>query len=172
MKINIITKFLLKLMFLTFILLLSVVLDNKSIINLSKIKTILEQNINIINITKKVNGKLNIIDLGDNIINVSLNDSTSKQIDTNKYLYKQKSSKIYSTVLGSVIKINNLPNERYEVVILDENNRVLTYSNLKEVNVNIYQIIKVNDLIGVASVNNDINNTEYLYSYLLYINEN
>ena len=61
MKINIFTKFLLKLCFLSFVLLLSVTLNNFKIINLDKIKDIMSKNINIIQITKVVNGKLDII---------------------------------------------------------------------------------------------------------------
>lgn len=171
MKINIFTKFLLKMFILTFILLLSVVLDKVSIINLENLKSILGQNINIVQITKEVNGKLNIIDLGDNVINVSLNDSISIRMDTNKYLYKQKNNKIYSTVLGSIIRINTLDNGLYEIVIMDENNNLITYSCLQEINVNMYQIIKINDLIGVASINNEVNNDDYLYYYLLTIDE-
>ena len=90
MKINIISKFIYKLFILTCILLLSVVLDKYELINLKTIKHHLNENINFVNITKAVNGSINIIDLGDNVIDVSLNDSKSKIIDENKYLYEQK----------------------------------------------------------------------------------
>lgn len=176
MKINIISKFIYKLFILTCILLLSVVLDKYEIINLKTIKHHLNQNINFVNITKAVNGSINIIDLGDNVIDVSLNDSKSKIIDENKYLYEQNESKVYSTILGSVIKIKNT-NDEYEVMILDESNRVITISKLKKINVKLYQIIKINDLIGEASVrdnnnNNNNNNNCYCYYYFLEINEN
>lgn len=177
MKINLISKFIYKLFILTCILLLSVVLDKYGIINLNTIKQHLNQNINFINVTKVVNGSLNIIDLGENVINVSLNDSKSTMIEENKYLYELKNNKVYSTILGSVIKINKV-NNKYEVTILDENDRLITISELNKVNVKMYQIIKINDLIGDASVinnnnNNNINNNiNYCYYYLLTINEN
>ena len=147
-------------------------LNNFKIINLDKIKDIMSKNINIIQITKVVNGKLDIIDLGDNVIDVSLNDYKTELIENNSYLYKQKNKNIYSTLLGNVIKINKLSNNLYEVQILDENNNIITYSMLEEVTVKMYQIVKVNDLIGVASLNDNINEKEYLYYYLITINEN
>ena len=106
------------------------------------------------------------------MIDVSLNDYKTELIENNSYLYKQKNKNIYSTLLGNVIKINKLSNNLYEVLILDENNNIITYSMLEEVTVKMYQIVKVNDVIGVASLNNNINEKEYLYYYLITINEN
>jgi len=171
MKKNLINKFVYKLFFLTFILLLTVVLDRISIINLEYIKMHMSENFNFVKITKTVNGTLNIFDLGDDVINVSLNDSFSTILDENKYLYKQKSNNVYSTYLGSIVKINKI-NDKYQVEILDENNKLIIISDLQEVKVKMYQIVKINDLIGVASEINNNLNSEYKYYYLLTIDEN
>ena len=125
----------------------------------------MNENFNFVKITKAVNGTLNIFDLGDDVINVSLNDSFSTILDENKYLYKQKSNNVYSTYLGSIVKINKV-NDKYQVEILDENNKLIIISDLQEVKVKMYQIVKINDLIGVASEINNNLNSEYKYYYL------
>lgn len=168
MKINIIDKFIYKLLFLTFILLVAVVLNNYQIISLNKLKTILSQNINITNVVKTVNGDLNIIDLGDNTIQVNKNDYLIEEID-GLYIYKQKNNKVINQTVGSVVKIvkyNNL----YNVTILDENNNYINYMDLKNINVKIYEIVKVNDIIGECNSLNS--NNSYRYYYKLKINEN
>ena len=168
MKINIIDKFIYKLLFLTFILLVAVVLNNYQIISLNKLKTILSQNINITNVVKTVNGDLNLIDLGDNTIQVNKNDYLIEEID-GLYIYKQKNNKVINQTVGSVVKIvkyNNL----YNVTILDENNNYINYMDLKNINVKVYEIVKVNDIIGECNSLNS--NNSYRYYYKLKINEN
>lgn len=173
MKCNIIDKFLYKLLFLSALLVLIIFLDKKSIIDINKIKREMNQNINITNIIKEVNGKLDFIDLNNDIINVSVNDSRSTKISENKYLYEIKKSDVLNQSLGSVNKINKV-NNYYNIEILDENNNLIIYKNLNKINVKIYQIVKVNEIIGYAKNNdNEISvNEGYIYCYELEINEN
>lgn len=173
MKCNIIDKFLYKLLFLTLILLLTVFLDKKGIISLSNIKTEMNKNINFTTIIKEVNGDLNIIDLKENVIKVDGEDSRSIKINENTYLYELKNKNVINKTLGSVIEIKK-NNNTYVVTILDENNNLLTYKYLKKINVKMYQIIKVNDIVGEAVENSKIEsiNEGYIYYYELNINEN
>ena len=167
MKINFIDKFLYKLMFLTFILLFLVILNNYSIIRLENIETIISQNINFTQVIKSVNGTFNIVDLGDNTIQVNKNDYVIEQYN-NIYLYKQKENEVINQTLGNVIKIQKY-NNLYKVIILDENNNYITYFDLKNINVKMYQIVKVNDVIGEC---NNLNSTnDYYYYFKLQINE-
>lgn len=167
MKFNIIDKFLYKLLFLVFILLSIVILDKQSIISLNSIKSGLNANINITSVLKKINGDLNIIDLGNDILEVSKEDYYIEENNGYyKYLLKEKS--VRNQTLGNVIKISKI-NNLYEVIILDENNNEIIYSNLKKINVKIYQLVKVNEIIGEANNNDD---NEYLYYFILKINEN
>lgn len=173
MKCNIIDKFLYKLLFLSIILFLIVFLDKKSIIDINNIKEKLNQNINITNVVKEVNGKINFIDLEDNVISVSINDSRSIKINDNKYLYETKKNIVLNQSLGNVIKINK-KNNYYDVEILDENNNLLIYKNLSKINVKMYQIVKTNEVIGNAKENDNESsiNEGYIYCYELEINEN
>lgn len=164
---NLIDKFIYKLLILTFILLIGVVLERSMIIDLNNIKENLSNNINIINVVKKVNGDINIIDLGNDVIEVGLVDFKVEEVDDG-YLYYQKQKNIYSTCLGCVIKIENIKG-LYNVTIQDENDNLLFYQDLKFVNVKMYEIVKINDLIGQC---NNYNNDDYMYYYKLNINEN
>lgn len=172
MKCNIIDKFLYKLLFLSAVLLLIVFLDKKSIIDINDIKKEINQNINITNIVKEVNGTFGFIDLSDNVISVSSTDSRSIKLDENNYIYETKKSDVVNQSLGSVIQINKKGNY-YNVEILDENNNLLIYKNLNKINVKIYQIVKTNEIIGYAKNNNESSiNEGFIYCYELEINEN
>lgn len=165
---NIFDRFIYKMLFLTFILLSTVVLDRYSIISLEKVKSILSENINMTSVIKTVNGDLNFINLEDNIIQVNTNDNIIEE-DNGYYIYKQKYKDVYNQSLGSVVKIEK-NNGLFIVYILDENNNYLIYSDLKTINIKIYQIVKVNEIIGEC---NDLNsNNEYRYYFKLKINEN
>lgn len=170
MKINVIDKFLFKLLFLTLILLCVVVLNKYSIINHDFIKSKLSENINMVNIIKAINGKLSIIDLSNNDVIVNTDDHLIEEVNNNKYIYYLKENNVYNYTLGNVIKIENY-NNFYSVTILDENNNLIIYNNLLEINVKLYEIVKINNLIGKASINNKKNNG-YLYYYVMEINEN
>ena len=168
MKLNLIDKFIYKLLFLTFILLFVVVLNRYELINLDNIKTIISQNINITKVIKGINGNFNLIDLGSDSINVDKNDYILEKVD-DYFIYKQKDNKVISNTLGNVIKINKY-NGLYNVTILDENDNYIIYYDLKEINVNLYDIVKINDEIGVC--NNLYSDNEYYYYYKLIIDEN
>ena len=168
MKNNIVDNFLYKLLFLTLILAFGVFLERISIINLEKIKTILSENINITKVVEQVNGELNIIDLGDDIVKVDNDDKLIEVLNENYYIYKQKNNKVLSQSIGSVIKIEH-KNELYSVTILDKNDNILIYSDLRNINVKMYQILKINDVIGECS---SLNNNNYNYYFKLQINEN
>lgn len=167
---NIIDRFLYKILILSFILLFAVVLEKNKVINLELIKNDLNQNFNVIKVVKTINGDFNIINLGDNIIEVDKNDHKITEINSNYYLYETIKKDVFSDILGSVTKIEKKDN-KFNVYILDENNNLLVYSNLSSINVKIYQIIKVNDIIGEGEYI-DNNDGKYLYCYYLRINEN
>lgn len=166
---NIIDRFLYKLVLLTFILLLGVVLDKISVINLESVKNDLNKNLNVIDVVKAVNGDFNIIDLGDNSISVNVNDYKIEE-ENGVYKYYLKTDKVVNFSLGYVAKIFK-ENSSYKVFILDENDNLYCYYNLAKVNVKLYQIVKVNEVIGEASIIND-DNPEYHYYYYLKIDEN
>lgn len=163
---NYFDRFLYKLFILTFIFLFVVVLDKLSITNLQDIKNEINANINFVNVVQTINKDFNIINVEEEIIDVSVNDYKLEEID-NKYKYNLNYNKVYSNCLGSVIKINK-NNELYEVYILDENNNIFIFQDLKEIKVKMYEIVKKNEVIGVANEND---NNEFPYYYYLKINE-
>lgn len=161
---KLLNKFIGKIFCLTLFLLIIVILDNFKILNMDAISIKLNHNINLIQIAKMVDGKLNVINWGDDVVKVFSDDV--KTCEQNGIIYYTSyNPNVYNLELGSVIKIlkkNNL----YEVTILSKSNILYTYINLKEINVNMYTIVKCNDLIGLSSCING----EYTYGVQI-INE-
>ena len=161
---KLLNKFIGKIFCLTLFLLIIVILDNFKILNMDAISIKLNHNINFIQIAKMVDGKLNVINWGDDVVKVFSDDvKTYEQNDI--IYYTSYNPNVYNLELGSVVKIlkkNNL----YEVTILSKSNILYTYINLKEINVNMYTIVKCNDLIGLSSCING----EYTYGVQI-INE-
>lgn len=154
---KLLNKFIGKIFCLTLFLLIIVFLNNLKILNMDAISTKLNHNINFIQIAKRVDGKLNIINWGDDVVKV-FNDDVKTYEQNGITYYTSYNPNIYNLELGSVVKIfkkNNL----YEVTILSKSNILYTYINLKEINVNMYKIVKCNDLIGLSSCKNG----EYTY---------
>lgn len=161
---KLLNKFIGKIFCLTLFLLIIVILDNFKILNMDAISIKLNHNINFIQIAKMVDGKLNVINWGDDVVKVFSGDVKTYEQNGIIY-YTSYNPNVYNLELGSVIKIlkkNNL----YEVTILSKSNILYTYINLKEINVNMYTIVKCNDLIGLSSCING----EYTYGVQI-INE-
>ncbi len=161
---KLLNKFIGKIFCLTLFLLIIVILDNFKILNMDAISIKLNHNINFIQIAKMVDGKLNVINWGDDVVKVFSDDVKTYEQNGIIY-YTSYNSNVYNLELGSVVKIlkkNNL----YEVTILSKSNILYTYINLKEINVNMYTIVKCNDLIGLSSCING----EYTYGVQI-INE-
>lgn len=156
---NLLDKFLYKLFFLTFILLCAVVLNKYSIIDINIIKQQFEKNINYVEIASKVNGKLGLNEedtiavIGDNVKTTDINGIT---------YYTTYKDEVLNREYGSVIKITK-ENDLYNVCILSKSNLIYQYYGLKEVNVQMYQILKVEDVIGKAHLESD----EYVYGLLV-----
>lgn len=154
---KLLNKFIVKIFCLTLFLFIIVILDNFKILNIDTVSLKLNQNINFIQIAKTVEGKLNVINWGDDVVKVFNDDAKTYEHEGVTY-YTSYNPNVYNLELGSVIKIfkkNNL----YEVTILSKSNILYTYTNLKELNVNMYAIVKCNDLIGLSSCMNN----EYTY---------
>ena len=66
--------------------------------------------------------------------------------------------------------MHSYKNNLYSVTILDENNNLLEYKCLSDINIKLYQIVKKGEEIGGASLINDSYN-DYYYYYLLTLNE-
>lgn len=161
---KLLNKFIGKIFCLTLFLLIIVILDNFKILNMDAISIKLNHNINVIQIAKMVDGKLNVINWGDDVVKVFSDDVKTYEQNGIIY-YTSYNPNVYNLELGSVIKIlkkNNL----YDVTILSKSNILYTYINLKEINVNMYTIVKCNDLIGLSSCING----EYTYGVQI-INE-
>lgn len=161
---NLLDKFLYKLFFLTCTLLCAVILNKYNIINIDSIKKKFDDNINYVEIVSKVHGKLDFNQKEDAIAVIGDNIKTTDQNGITYYTtYK---TNVLNREYGSVVKITK-ENDLYNVFVLSKSNLLYQYYGLKDVNVQMYQIIKAEDVIGKANNVND----EYFYG-LLVKNEN
>lgn len=147
-KIGIISKFLINLLLCSILLLSICILDKYNVLEIEKLKKEVSTNINILNVVNKINGKINIIDLGEKYEEVSneyfetnIGDKDIK-LETNQY------SGIKCYISGVVVKI--IKNNYYEIYIkaLDDNTYV--YGHIESIDVNIYKYVKSDEIIGLS----------------------
>lgn len=123
-------------------------LDKFSLVNVNEIKNKLNYNINSLEVIQKVNGKVNLIDLGnENEISVSsepIEYVNGNAIKTNSL----EGVKNYSC--GVCIKVIK-ENDKYEVTILGLDNKKYIYGNLETLDIHIYSYVKTKDIIGSSS---------------------
>ena len=123
-------------------------LDKFSLVNVNEIKNKLNYNINSLEVIQKVNGKVNLIDLGnENEISVS-----SEPIEyVNGNAIKTNSLEgVKNYACGVCIKVVK-ENDKYEVTILGLDNKVYIYGNLETLDIHIYSYVKTKDIIGTSS---------------------
>ena len=144
---NFIDRFLYKL-FISFILLFTIILlDKYHYLDINKIKEDLNGNINVLEVVNLINGNINIIDLGteeETTVSTSLDgvfiDDTMKVVTNSYYGVK-------CVICGVVTKIVR-NNGFIEVTILGIDDISYVYSHLQSVDINIYQYVKTNAIIG------------------------
>lgn len=123
------------------------ILDKFEYISVDKLKNELNGNINALEVVNLINGNLNIIDLGteeETQVSTSLDgefiDDKMKVVTNNFYGVK-------CVICGVVTKI--IRNNGYiEVTILGIDNVNYVYSHLQSIDVNIYEYVKTNTIIG------------------------
>ena len=143
-------KFIYKFFISMFILFILVLLDYLNIVDYQSIKRSISTNINTLEIVQKVNGEINIIDLGSEketkltseLDGEFINDKMT--VSTNNYLGVKN---IISGVVTKITKTNGY----YEVDILGLDNIVYTYSHLESLDKHIYNYIKTDEIIGNTS---------------------
>lgn len=131
------------------ILLLTVcLLDKYNIIKMDYLKTQMGYNINALKVVQKVNGKLNIIDLG-NERETAVSSETLQYIETTNKIATNYLEGVKNYSAGVVTKITK--NNKYEVTVLGLDDKTYTYGNLDEIDIHIYCYLKTNDIIGSST---------------------
>lgn len=159
-------RFFYKLIFLFILLIAFLILETRNNEYASILKNEMNSNINFVNIIEVFKGDLfNEYFNGDkevssNVYIVSSNDGNRLILETDEVICLEP---------GQVIKIVKDNNKEYEVYI-QTSTCVYLYSGIKEIDVDMYQLIKKNDFIGKSTKfdNNfycyiDLLNDEYSY---------
>ena len=163
MELNFIDKFLYKLAILTFILLGIIGLHKLGIINYHDIQKALSNNINFLQVVETVNGESNLLTLDfEEVVSANTSLIRSEKIENGKRVILDSYEAVESLELGIVVNIKN-----DKVYILDKDDNTFCYSGLESIDVNIYQIVRKNQIIGKAAVSN-----EGINYYNLYVTKN
>lgn len=161
---NIIDRFLYKLLILTFIFLSVIVFENKGIVKHELIENELTRNFNLLKVKSVLFGS------NDDVKKViKSNDCINVSNNNGGYTVFLNDGNIYSETSLCVTKISKT-NNKYNLYCLDEFSNEIVFYNLDKVYVKLYNIIGINELIGKASINKINENYLYYYDYL--INEN
>lgn len=148
---NLVDRFLYKLAICCFLLFAIVGLHKLGIIDYHKMQEGLSNNINLLKVVKAVNGEssLLLIDF-DDVQQINTNLVRTKDIKNGKRVFLDSFEAVEALELGIVVKVEN-----DKVYLMDLNDNVFCYSNLTSIDVDIYQIIRKNQIIGKAAVNDE-----------------
>ena len=152
---KLVNKFLIRL-FLSFLLLFTLVISDKyNIINLDKIKTSISYNINPLNIINKLNGTLEIIDLGSlDEQKVTVNQKEYQLINNKRRYYCDEYEAINNYVAGVITKVEKKRIDKkitYNITILGIDNNIYNYYNVDSFDHHIYKYLKTDEIIGSCS---------------------
>lgn len=163
---SIVDKFLYKLAIVSFLLFSVVGLHKLKIINYHDLQDSLGNNINFLKMVDSINGEASLIYINlDDVESVNSNLVKTKSIDDGVRVLLESYEAVEAVELGIVIKI-----DENKVYILDKNDNMFIYNKLTSIDVNLYQIVRKNEIIGMAT--KDKNNNNYYDLYVKKDNKN
>ena len=143
---NFFNRFFGKLIFLLIILNSMFLLDYFNYLDINEIKSAMYQNINFTNIIDVFKGELfegkydDDLSVNGNIYIVEAKDGKRLVLETND---------VICIDAGQVIKINKSKDKSYKIYIQSKDN-IYVYSGLKEINIDMYEIVNINTCLGKA----------------------
>ncbi len=146
-----------KLIFLLILLMTIILLDKYKVFNIEELKGAMYKHINVSNVISVFKGELfdsyfdDDIEVDSNIYIVNRDDGKRLMLETND---------VISLDYGQVIKIIKTEDNLYKIYIQSKDN-IYVYSGLKNIEVQMYQIVKTNQVIGHSD--------KYDSSYYCYI---
>ncbi len=141
---NFFNRFFGKLIFLLIILNSMFILDYFNYLDINEIKIAMYQNINFTNMIDVFKGELfdgkydGDLSVNGNIYIVEAKDGKRLVLETND---------VICIDTGQVIKINRTEDKSYKIYIQSKDN-IYVYSGLKEINIDMYEIVNINTCIG------------------------
>jgi len=160
---SLLDKFLYKLAIMMFLLVSVLLLDKISIINFEKLQEDMSTHVNFLKLINTINGKTSLIAINfDDVQSANTGVVRTRDIENGKRVLLDTYEAVECLELGIVIKI-----EEDKVYLLTNDDYLYCYQKLESVDVNLYQIVRKNQIIGKASV--DKNGQNY---YDVYVKKN
>lgn len=148
------TKFLLRLFF-GFLFLFGLILSSKyKILDFEILKEKISYNINPLVIINKINGSLEVINLGteeETTVSNILKEYDIIDSNTRRY-YCDEFTPVSNHIAGVVTKITKSKDNLYTIIIQGIDNKIYQYSNINSFNYHIYDYIKTDEIIGGANL--------------------
>ena len=146
-KMSFLTKFLIRMIIGLVILFVLCCLDKEGIIKFETIKDKLTENINFTKAAIKINGKVNLIDMGTSDEQMVSGDIQLLENGEKTKVTSTVYEKVESKVCGSVIRIDK-HNNHYTLSILGLDDAIYVYSHLDTIDVMIYEYIPKGKELG------------------------
>jgi hypothetical protein len=147
----------------SFLLFIVVGLHKLKIINYHDLQDKLSNNINLLKVVDTVNGETNLLFMDlENVASANTNLVRTQNIENGKRVILDSYEAVEAVELGIVVKITD-----DKVYLMDLEDNVFCYDKLQTIDVNLYQIIRKNQIIGRSAVT-----TEGINYYDLYVTKN
>ncbi|HHU55758.1 MAG TPA: M23 family metallopeptidase [Acholeplasmataceae bacterium] len=160
---SLLDKFLYKFAMVFFLLFSVVVLDKINVIDFSDLQEKMSTHFNFLKLINKINGKTTLIAIDlDEVQSANAGVIKSQKITNGNRIILDSYEAVESLDLGIVVRI-----EKDSVYILNNDDYLYCYTKLETVDVNLYQIVRKNQIIGKASA--DKNGINY---YDVYVKKN
>jgi|SRR5690554_2379699 len=148
---NTVDRFLYKLLIMTFLLFSIVLLDKINIVNYQKLQNNMSSHFNFLKLVNKLNGDTQLLFFDfEDVQSANANLIKTKSIKNGTRIILDSYEAVESLELGIVVKI-----EKNSVYLLSSDDYLYKYDKLDLIDVNLYQIIKKNQIIGKATRNNN-----------------
>lgn len=148
---NAVDRFLYKLLIVTFLLFSIVLLDKVNIVDYQKLQNNMGSHFNFLKLVDKINGDTQLLFFDfDEVQSANANLVKTESIKNGTRVILDSYEAVESLDLSIVVKI-----EKNAVYLLSVDDYLYKYDKLDIVDINLYQIVKKNQIIGKAARNNN-----------------
>lgn len=132
----------------TILLLTICLLDKYEVMKIDYLREKISYNINALKVVQKVNGKVDIINLGSDK-EIAVSSESLQYVEGTNCIATSYLEGVKNYSVGVVTKIKK--EDKYEITVLGLDDKTYVYGNLDEIDIHIYSYVKTNDIIGSSN---------------------
>lgn len=151
--VNIIDRFLYKMLICTILLLMVIFLGKMKVLDIEKLQTELSQHYNFIPLLKAINGEEKVlipVDLDDAVavINVAAYQNSRKYTSGTRKVILKDMEGVENYRTGVVVKIQQNKDQTFQITVKGIDNYEYVYDRLESITCNIYKVVESGEIIG------------------------